>query len=289
VKINSYYEALGPRQPRPMRGLLTRPATGDIIAYRHYVDSALQLLLQGELADDLELVDLVELGLAHEEQHQELILMDLLHLFSQSPLKPACDPHWPSPAPGRRGRFRVLPAGLVEIGASANGFAFDNERPRHPVWLQGAEISDRLVTYGEWMEFMATGGYTQPGLWLADGWTQVQEQGWQAPGYWQHDADGWRSMTLAGLVPVDPSAPVCTSVITRPRLTRCGPARACLLKLSGKPPPRPGCLSRWTTRPGSGHKAPIRRIPASVPPPARSANTTASSWWTRSRCAVAPA
>jgi dimethylhistidine N-methyltransferase len=206
--FNSYYEALGPRQPRPLRGLLTRPAIGDIIAYRHHVDSGMQRLLQGELADDAKLVDLVELGLAHEEQHQELMLMDLLHLFSQSALKPAYDPHWPAPGPGRRGRFRAVPAGLVEIGASTAGFAFDNERPRHPVWLQGAEISDRLVTNGEWLEFMAAGGYTQPGLWLADGWAQVQEQGWQAPGYWQHDADGWRSMTLAGLVPVNLSAPV---------------------------------------------------------------------------------
>jgi dimethylhistidine N-methyltransferase len=206
--FNSYYEALGPRQPRPLRGLLTRPATGEVIAYRHYVDSAMQQLLQDELADDVGLVELVELGLAHEEQHQELMLMDLLHLFSQSPLKPAYDPHWPTPAPGRRGRFRAVPAGLVEIGASADGFAFDNERPRHPVWLHGAEISDRLVTNGEWLEFMDAGGYAQPGLWLADGWTQVQESGWQAPGYWQQDADGWRRMTLAGLVPVDPYGPV---------------------------------------------------------------------------------
>ncbi len=205
--FNSYYEALGPRQPRAQRGLLTRPSLDDVLAYRRHVDTHMQALLDEDLSDAV--AALVELGLAHEEQHQELLLMDALHLFSQSPLKPAYNISWPADARGRKGHFSLRPGGLVEIGEAGHGFAFDNERPRHKVWLQPFEISDRLVRNAEWLSFIADGGYHRAELWLSDGWAQVQAQGWEAPAYWQQNDDGaWLEMSLRGLHPLDREAPV---------------------------------------------------------------------------------
>ena len=205
--FNSYYEALGPRQPRPERGLLTRPSQADVIAYRRHVDDAMDRLLAGG-ADDF--ADLLDLGLAHEEQHQELILMDILHLFAQSPLKPAYAPPrsapW-TPAPDAQ-RFVGFEGGLVEIGHGGPGFAFDNETPRHKVWLEPFELADRLVTNGEWLRFMADGGYARPELWLSEGWARARDEGWTAPLYWQEADDGWQVMTLHGLRPLDLAAPV---------------------------------------------------------------------------------
>ena len=210
--FNSYYEALGPRQPRPERGLLTRPSLDDVLAYRAHVDEAMgRLLADGAGA----LSDLLELGLAHEEQHQELILMDILHLFAQSPLQPAyAPPRWgvASPVSPEPLRFVRFEGGLVEAGHGGPGFAFDNEGPRHRVWLEAFEVADRLVTNAEWLAFMADGGYRRPELWLAEGWARAQAEGWQAPLYWRADPgreDAWSAMTLHGLRPVDPAAPVC--------------------------------------------------------------------------------
>ncbi|HEY0437705.1 MAG TPA: DinB family protein, partial [Phenylobacterium sp.] len=167
--FNSYYEALGPRQPRPDRGLLTRPSLDDVIAYRGHVDEAMSRLLEGGRAD---LAPLIDLGLAHEEQHQELILMDILHLFAQSPLNPAYAP--PKVPPTQRApaalEFVRFEGGLVEIGHRGDEFAFDNEAPRHRVWLEPFELADRLVTNAEWLGFMADGGYRRPELWLSEGW-----------------------------------------------------------------------------------------------------------------------
>jgi dimethylhistidine N-methyltransferase len=204
--FNSYYEALGARQPRPDRGLMTRPGIDAIMAYRRHVDSHMEELLRGELADALG--PLVALGIAHEEQHQELLQMDLLHLFSRSPLFPAFDPAWRAPAGGRRGRFVALAGGLVAQGGEGDGFMFDNEGPRHKVWLEAGEISDRLVTNGEWLAFIEAGGYRDPAWWLADGWAIVQAEGWQAPLYWHADAAGWRAMTPGGLQPLQPDQAV---------------------------------------------------------------------------------
>lgn len=204
--FNSYYETLGPRQPRPQRGLLTRPPVHDIIAYRHYVDGHMRRLLQSDLSAGIE--DLVRLGLAHEEQHQELLLMDILHLFGKSPVKPAYDERWPTDAHGRKGRFKQLGGGPVEIGHAGGHFAFDNERPRHTSWLQPFEISDRLVTNGEWLAFMADRGYARADLWLSDGWTLIQSESWEAPLYWERAGAGWNRMTLRGLQPVEADAPV---------------------------------------------------------------------------------
>jgi dimethylhistidine N-methyltransferase len=204
--FNSYYESLGPRQPRPQRGLLTRPTVSRVLAYRRHVDAQMSTLLKSGLSAETEA--LLRLGLAHEEQHQELLLMDLLHLFSQSPLRPAYDPRWPAVAPGRSGRFKRLPGGLVEVGASTADFAFDNEGPRHRVWLQPFEISDRLVTNHEWLAFMADGGYRRAELWLSDGWAMAVSGGWEAPLYWVRDDDRWQEMTLGGMRSIAADAPV---------------------------------------------------------------------------------
>lgn len=208
--FNSYYEAVGPRQPRPARGLLTRPSFADVMAYRAYVDAAMVRLLAVEA--DPTMRERVELGLAHEEQHQELILMDILHLFAQSPLTPAFAP----PRPGSAGAvdtplaYTAFQGGLVRIGSGGEAFALDNEGPRNSVWLEPFRIADRLVTNGEWLAFMADGGYRRAEFWLADGWAIVQAEGWRAPCYWR-DGEGegdWRAMSLHGLRPLDPSAPV---------------------------------------------------------------------------------
>ncbi|MBU2135378.1 MAG: ergothioneine biosynthesis protein EgtB, partial [Alphaproteobacteria bacterium] len=205
--FNSYYEALGPRQPRPQRGLLTRPSQERVMAYRAHVDEAMTRLL---LSDDQTFDDLLDLGIAHEEQHQELILMDILHLFAQSPLAPAYG-RGPTPEPGRTPpapAFIGYEGGLVEIGHDGQGFAFDNEGPRHQVFLAPFSLADRLVTNGEWLNFMADGGYERPEFWLSDGWARVQAEGWQAPLYWEPGPEGWKVMDLRGLHPVDPAAPV---------------------------------------------------------------------------------
>ncbi len=205
--FNSYYEAVGPRQPRPERGLLTRPSLDDVIAYRRHVDEAMGRLLADGAGD---FADLLELGLAHEEQHQELILMDILHLFAQSPLQPAYAPPRTHPAapPPEPVRYLGFDGGLVEIGHDGQGFAFDNETPRHKVWLEPFELADRLVTNAEWQAFMADGGYRRPELWLSEGWAKAQEQGWRAPQYWQEEGAGWSAMGLRGPRPVDPAQPV---------------------------------------------------------------------------------
>lgn len=204
--FNSYYEALGPRVPRHQRGLLSRPLLIDIMAYRQHVDQHMQQLLMTTSAPTT--LSLIELGIAHEEQHQELMLMDLLHLFSQSPLLPVYERDWPAPVRGRHGRWQRVDGGLVNIGMAREGFAFDNERPQHAVWLAPYDISDRLVTNGEWMEFMAHQGYQRPELWLADGWAVARQEQWEAPQYWQLEHDGWYQMGLAGLHRVVADAPV---------------------------------------------------------------------------------
>lgn len=204
--FNSYYEAVGPRHPRPQRGLMTRPSVERVMAYRAHVDEHMHALLMSD--DSAPLTALVELGLSHEEQHQELLLMDIQHLFSLSSLKPAYDSRWPKLAGGRRGRFRPLAGGLAQIGHGGDGFAFDNEGPRHTVYLQPFEISDRLVTNGQWLEFIADGGYRKAALWLSDGWALIQAEDWRAPLYWQKGDDGWEHLTLRGLEPIDPAAPV---------------------------------------------------------------------------------
>jgi ergothioneine biosynthesis protein EgtB len=207
--FNSYYESEGPRQPRPKRGLLTRPTAEEVLAYRTHVDEGLELLFAEGLADLDGLADILELGVNHEEQHQELILTDILALFAANPLRPAY-----RSAPRARAAIAPPlayvdhPGGLVQIGAGADGFAFDNERPRHRVWLEPFALADRLVTAGEWLEFIKDGGYETATLWLSDGWAAVRSGGWQAPLYWEQHDGAWRHMTLEGMRPLDPNEPV---------------------------------------------------------------------------------
>ena len=212
--FNSYYEAAGPRHARPKRGVLTRPSSAEVAAYRSHVDAAMAALMR-RASPDVPL-DLVELGLQHEEQHQELLVTDALHALAQNPLHPAFYPDWREPeAATGPARFLDGPTGVVEIGhgdaaAAAAGFAFDNETPRHRAFLAPYRIADRLVSNGEWLAFMRDGGYSRPTLWMSDGWAACQAEGWEAPLYWRREGGGggWRQFTLAGLRPVDEDAPV---------------------------------------------------------------------------------
>ena len=208
--FNSYYEAAGPRHPRPRRGMVTRPTVDAVTDYRAAVDDAMaRLMRQADGETWTQLAPLIALGLNHEQQHQELLLTDLLHAFSGNPLKPAYRPFRPAPTYQKRPIGWVeVPRGLYEIGHSGPHFAFDHEGPRHKAWLQGCRLADRLVTNAEWMAFMAGGGYVRPELWLSDGWATAQAQGWQAPLYWEDRAGAWWTFTLSGMRPVEPDAPV---------------------------------------------------------------------------------
>ena len=207
--FNSYYVAAGPRHARPMRGLLTRPDCREVAAYRAHVDAAVERLIETTGDDKLPgIARLIELGLHHEQQHQELLLTDILHAFAQNPTMPAYDPDWPAPA-SRGAGFATLAGGIRAIGDDTDGFVFDNERPAHDVLLRPVRIARRLVTNADWLAFMADGGYANPALWLSDGWSTAQTEGWEAPGHWVSTDGGWSQMSLGGLRPVDPDAPVC--------------------------------------------------------------------------------
>jgi ergothioneine biosynthesis protein EgtB len=207
VLFNSYYNGVGEQHPRPQRGLLTRPSLAEVLAWRAAVDARVLALLAQPVP--AELAALVELGLQHEQQHQELLLTDLLHLFSCNPLAPAY-----RPAPPRTAAEPVplewvqAEGGVVEIGHAGGGFAFDNETPRHRQWLAPHALANRLVTQGEWAEFIADGGYRDPRWWLAAGWDWVRAQGVQAPLYWRPDGAAWQVFTLHGQVALEPLAPV---------------------------------------------------------------------------------
>jgi len=204
--FNSYYEAVGARHPRPMRGLLTRPSGERITAYRAHVDRAMDALLRDGIAD--ELAGLVELGLNHEQQHQELLLTDMLHAFAQSPLVPPIFPDWhDTQAAGKPGFVRVA-GGEARIGHRGEDFHFDNEGPAHTVTLEDFSIGTGLVRNQDWLDFIADGGYRTPSLWMSDGWATSQTQGWAHPLYWQSREDAWWQAGLGGLQPLVPSAPV---------------------------------------------------------------------------------
>jgi ergothioneine biosynthesis protein EgtB len=210
--FNSYYEAVGPRHPRPQRGLLSRPTVHAIGAYRDHVTAAVLRLLEG--ADEAmwrRTAPLLELGCNHEQQHQELVLMDIKHVFSVNPLLPAYQAPRPyavgAAAPPRR--WVELAGGLVEIGHAGPGFAFDNEGPRHKVWLEPFRLATHPVSCGEYLEFIEDGGYSRPEFWLSEGWATVHQQGWQAPLYWRCAEGEWRIFTLSGERRIEPAEPVC--------------------------------------------------------------------------------
>jgi len=209
--FNSYYESVGDRYPRPMRGVISRPGIGEVAAYRDYVDEAMGELLAHTLPDDIAF--LLELGLHHEQQHQELVLMDIKHVLSCNPFRPAYRPLTgraaAAAASGPAGDTWIeQPGGLVAVGHDGTGFAFDNEGPRHEVQLVPFALAAGPVTCGQWTAFIDDGGYRRPELWLSDGWATVQSQGWEAPLYWWREDDGWHVFTLHGPKAVDPSEPV---------------------------------------------------------------------------------
>ena len=213
ILFNSYYNAVGDKHPRPQRGLISRPSRRDILAYRAYVDEAMQRLLAGHDVGDARLAALIELGLQHEQQHQELILTDVLHMLSCNPLQPAYLP--PAGGDGRAASDAAAPAwiefdgGLAEIGHDGTGFAFDNETPRHREFLAPFALASRPVCNGDYLAFIGDGGYRRPELWLSEGWDWLNAGGIGAPLYWRLEAGGWRRFTLRGALPVDPAAPVC--------------------------------------------------------------------------------
>jgi dimethylhistidine N-methyltransferase len=207
--FNSYYEALGARVARDQRGLMTRPSVDEVLAYRREIDRRMSAwLAQGPSSGQQRY--LFELGLHHDQQHQELFLMDLLNLLSRSPLDPAAYTVEPRerPVEAARGGVIAFGGGLVTVGHGGPGFAFDNEGPAHRVWLEPFALATDLVTNGDWIAFIADGGYTRSDLWLSDGWTTVKAEGWTAPLYWDRDGEDWTVMGLTGRAPVDPTAPV---------------------------------------------------------------------------------
>ncbi len=210
VLFNSYYESLGARHPRPQRGLLSRPALSEVLAYRAHVDQALaDLILNADADSWLQARAILELGLQHEQQHQELILSDILHAFSLNPLAPAYQSQAATKYSPSDLQWIAHPGGPVKIGAPASGFSFDNECPRHDALIAPFEISNRLVTCGEFAAFIQDGGYRKASWWLADGWALLQAQGWQQPCYWRAGSDGsWRVFGLAGEQALDPDAPI---------------------------------------------------------------------------------
>lgn len=217
--FNSYYESLGARHPRPQRGLLTRPSQAEVHAYRSHVDAAmLRFITQADPAAWLAARFLVELGLNHEQQHQELLLTDILHALSCNPLLPCYqagdspDLRLASATPAAQ--WLAMPGGVAQVGHDGSGFAFDNEMPRHAVLLQPFELADKLVSCGEYLQFIEDGAYRDPQWWLSDGWTTAQSQGWQAPAYWlapgdpRCPADHWQVFGLHGVRPLEADAPV---------------------------------------------------------------------------------
>ncbi len=270
--FNSYYDAIGPRHPRPQRGLLTRPTLADVLEWRHRIDAGLAALLTaleqrpGSEADRLR--GLVELGVQHEQQHQELLLMDLLDGFSRNPIEPAYDEGEAGPEAiyaacpmegareqGEPPRWRLHPGGLVAIGhdPGGSGFHFDNEAPRHRCWLEPFAIAERLVTNADYAAFIADDGYRRPELWMSEGWGILQERGWQAPRYWRGE---WE-FGLAGRRPRQPQAPVRhLSWFEADAYARWAgarlPSEAEWETVAGGSPPLPqafGVLWQWTSSP----------------------------------------
>ncbi len=209
--FNSYYESLGPRHPRPQRGLLTRPGLDEVMAYRAHVDEAVERFVAGASSSAwARAAAVLELGLNHEQQHQELIWTDVLHLLSMNPLRPTYRADLPAIADsGARCEWFEQPGGLTRIGHEGTGFAFDNEGPAHQVWLQPHALASRLVTNAEYAAFIRDGGYRTPSLWLSDGWALVQAQDWCGPLYWAFEGDEpVGSFGLRGVEPWRPDAPV---------------------------------------------------------------------------------
>lgn len=212
VLFNSYYVGIGDRHARPERGMLSRPSLDDVLAYRTHVDQHVHDALANDVCSP-DLLTLVELGLHHEQQHQELMLTDLKHHFSRNPLAPAWREQGIDQPVSTANQEPVtaisFDPGLIEIGHQANSFCYDNELPRHKVWLAPYQLATRNVTNGDYLAFIRDGGYQRPDLWLSDGWDIASREQWTAPLYWEHDADGWQLFTLHGKQPLIREATLC--------------------------------------------------------------------------------
>lgn len=210
--FNSYYQTHGTPFPRASRGVLSRPTVAEVYRYRQHIDLAMETLLLNPPPEQAsEIARRLELGVQHEQQHQELLLMDIKHILAQNPLRPVYRHDLrpltaTQPAPLHWHRY---PGGVRHIGHRGAGFAFDCEQPRHRVFVDDFQLASRPVSNGEYAAFIHDGGYRQSALWLADGWSVIQQAGWQAPLYWQRDGDAWMEFTLGGLRELDPHAPVC--------------------------------------------------------------------------------
>ncbi|MEO6446918.1 MAG: ergothioneine biosynthesis protein EgtB [Gemmatimonadaceae bacterium] len=209
--FNSYYVQAGERHCRAQRGLVTRPTVAEVFAYRAHVDSAMRALF-GEIGDDADhpALGTIELGLHHEQQHQELLVTDIKHVFWTNPMRPQFAARAELPAaPVAAMGWCSYDEGVYSIGHRGDSFAFDNEAPAHREFVEAFRLGSRLVTNGEYLDFILAGGYRKPDLWLSNGWGVVQEQRWQAPLYWKETPDGWTEFSLAGVRPLAASEPVC--------------------------------------------------------------------------------
>jgi ergothioneine biosynthesis protein EgtB len=210
--FNSYYEAVGERWPRPARGLLSRPTVTEVYEYRRAVDERMNALLGTGNEQTLARIEpLIEIGLNHEQQHQELLLTDLKHAFALNPLRPAYAPAPPAAPSGTPAplAWKEFAEGVREVGHAGGGFAFDNESPRHRVFLEGFAVASRPASAGEFLAFVEGRGYERPEFWLSDGWAARQKHGWSAPLYWERDGDRWAAFTLRGVRSLDAAEPVC--------------------------------------------------------------------------------
>lgn len=205
--FNSYYNAVSAQPEKKLRSVFSRPSLEEILAYRRSVDAAMENLAAGELPGEARAR--IVLGLNHEQQHQELIVTDLKHAFWTNPLRPAYAEFQGPAASAPPLAWTEFGEGVYQVGHDGTGFAFDNESPRHRVYLKPFRLASRLVTNAEYLEFMADGGYRNPALWLSDAWDQVVAGGWRAPLYWEQGEDGWVTFTCAGMRPLDPNEPVC--------------------------------------------------------------------------------
>ena len=221
--FNSYYHGVGRQYPRAQRGMLTRPSLREVLAWREQVDQRIARLLRRETRCD----GLIELGLQHEQQHQELMHTDLLALFALNPLKPSVLPGQPATQPAATPEWLHCECGLVQVGHAGSGFCFDNELPTHPHWLQPFDIASRIVTNRDYAAFIDDGGYRDPLLWLSDGWAWLQASARSAPLYWRHDDnDGWKEFSLYGERALHPDAPAChLSVVEADAFARWAGAR----------------------------------------------------------------
>lgn len=209
--FNSYYNTIGPYQPRHQRGVLSRPTVNQVIEYRNYVDQQVYNLLDESASETKKEIEaLIYMGLQHEQQHQELILMDIKYNFFVNPLFPTYAQTEKRPlSKQQESQFVEFDGGLVEIGHDGNGFAFDNESPRHKVWLEPFKLATKPVTNGEFLEFINSGGYEKPEYWLSDGWSIVKDYNWKAPLYWLKDTEEkWQIFTLAGIQDLELDEPV---------------------------------------------------------------------------------